>query len=118
MSTYEEMQMQHDDDTRDDAIERLDAVLSALTCVGPTRDIAGYTYRADSYKPDELVELLIAEGRLAPGARGMDADEALDQLAAVEGIDREDEYTFDSDDFPKVVLRSQLAEDDLDWLER
>lgn len=89
-----------------------------ITCVGPTGDIAGYTYRADNYSPVDIVELLIAEGRLAPGARGMDADEALDQLAAVEGVDREDECTFDSCEFPKVILRIQLTDDDEEWRSR
>ena len=98
--------------------ERLSRAIDELTCVGDTGDIAGYTYRADAYKPTDLVELLISEGRLSPGARGMDPDQALDQLAGVEGVDREDEYSFDSDQFPKVVLRIQLTEDDLDWLER
>jgi len=92
--------------------------LDSITCVGPSGDIAGYTYQADNHRPDELIELLIAQGRLAPGARGMDADEALDQLAAVEGIDRADEWSFDSDEFPKVILRIQLTEDDEEWLSR
>jgi len=94
------------------------SILDPITCVGATGDIAGYTYRADNHRPDELVELLIGEGRLAPGARGMDADEALDQLAAVEGFDREDETSFDSDEFPKVILRINLTEDDEEWLGR
>lgn len=90
--------------------------IDSITCVGPTNDIAGYTYRADNHRPDELVEALIAEGRLAPAARGMDADDTLDQLAGIEGIDRDDEQSFDSDEFPKVILRFQLTEDDEGWL--
>lgn len=114
MPTFEEMQQQ---DSRD-AIERVDAILDALTGVGPTGNIVGYTYRADNYLPGALVEQLIAEGRLSPGARGMDADEALDQLAAVEGVDREDEYSFDSDEFPKVILFGNVSEEDEEWLSR
>ena len=114
MPTFEDMQQQ---DARA-AIERLDAALDSLTLVGSTGEIAGYTYQADNHRPEHLVEILIAQGRLAPGARGMDADEALDQLAAVEDVDREDERTFDSGAFPKVILVGQVTEDDLDWLER
>lgn len=114
MPNFDQMQQQ---DTRE-AIERVDDILSSLTGVGPTGDIVGYTYRADNHRPDALVEALIREGRLAPGARGMDPDEALDQLAAIEGVNRQDEYTFDSDEFPKVILFVNITEDDEEWLSR
>lgn len=114
MPTFEQMQQQ---DARE-AIERVDGILRSLTGVGATGDIVGYTYRAENHLPAHLIEALIAEGRLSPGARGMDADEALDQLAAVEGIDRQDEYSFDSDEFPKVILVGNVTEDDEDWLSR
>ena len=78
--------------------------------------IAGYTYQADNHLPEDLVEILISQGRLAPGARGLSAEEALDQLAAVDGVDREDERSFDTDEFPKVILRLNLTADDFDWL--
>lgn len=38
----------------------------------------------------EHIELLIAAGRLAPGARGMDPREAIEQMAEVEGADYTD----------------------------
>lgn len=76
--------------------------------------IAGYTWRAENYLPDDLIEAMIAARLLAPGARSMTVEEALDQAASVEGIDREDECTFDSEDFPKVILGSQIT-DDVDW---
>lgn len=100
------------------AEERLDEVTCDLWYAGPDENIAGYTYRADNHRPEALVEILIREGRLAPGARGMDPDAALDQLAGVEGVDREDETAFDSGDFPKIVRADQLTVDDLDWLDR
>ena len=81
-------------------------------------DFAGYTYEAENYRADALVELLIREGRLAPGARGTGAEEALNQLAGGEGVDRDDEFSFDSDDFPKTIRVEQLTDDDIDWLER
>ncbi|BDZ52795.1 hypothetical protein GCM10025867_50360 (plasmid) [Frondihabitans sucicola] len=79
-------------------------------------DIVGYTYKAENFTPERLVEELIVRGELAPAARGMTVEEALDQLAAVDGIDREDEFSFDSDDFPKVIFESQVTEDDYAWL--
>ena len=97
---------------------RYEKALDELEYVGPTRDIVGYVYRADGYKPSALIKLLLAEGRLSPGALGMDPDEALDQLAAVEDVNRDDEYSFDTDDFPKTILRHELSEHDLDWLTR
>ena len=114
MTTFEEMQQQ---DTRE-AYERLEALLDILPLLGEYRNIIGYTYRADNHLPAALVEILIGEGRLSPGARGMDAEEALNQLAAVEGVNREDEYTFDSDAFPKVVYVGNVSEYDEEWLSR
>lgn len=112
-----------DHDSIEDALRyeidrRLGAAIGSLTLVGDTGDIAGYTYQADNYKPDELLELLIAQGRLAPGARRIGIEQALNQLAGEEGIERDDAYTFDTDEFPKVILQYQLSTDDLDWLER
>lgn len=112
MPTFEEMQQS---DSRD-AVERLETLLDSLTLVGNDDNIIGYTYRAENHRPAPLVELLIAEGRLSPGARGMDADEALDQLAGVEGVDRQDPYSFDSDDFPKEIYVGNVTEGDEGWL--
>lgn len=79
-------------------------------------DIVGYVYKADTYCPDHIV------GRLPTGpsedfdgwalAHGvtMSVEDNLDEIAAAFGIDREDEYSFDSDYFPKVVFRD-IAED-------
>jgi len=79
-------------------------------------DIVGYTYNAENYLPDSLIETLITKGMLAPGARGMSTEEALDQAAAIDGIDRYDERSFDSGDFPKVIFSEQLTTDDLEWM--
>jgi hypothetical protein len=75
-------------------------------------DIAGYTYKADNYRPDQLIELLIAEGVASPGARSLTVEEALDQIAGANAIDRYDEHSFDSSDFPKVIFVSQLTDTD------
>lgn len=80
-----------------------------------SHDIVGYTYKADNYLPETLIELMISNGTASPGARGMSAEDVLDQIAATNGIDREDEYSFDTDDFPKVIFVDQITEDDADW---
>jgi hypothetical protein len=43
----------------------------------------------------------------------MGTEEALDFLAQRRGIDRYDEHTFDSGDFPKVIFRDQVTDDDV-----
>ncbi|WP_301851148.1 hypothetical protein [Rhodococcus pyridinivorans] len=46
----------------------------------------------------------------------MAVEDALDQIAASNGIDRMDERTFDTNDFPKVIFVDQLTDADLaDW---
>jgi len=67
-------------------------------------EIIGYTYRADNYTPAALISYMVQIGELSPAAIDMRTEEALDQLAGAYCINRDDEYSFDSDEFPKVVL--------------
>ncbi|AEQ20995.1 hypothetical protein E3_0820 [Rhodococcus phage E3] len=71
-------------------------------------DIVAYTYRTETLCPDCLIEGLIRTGWAAPAARDLPVEEALDQIAGANAIDREDERSFDSGDFPKVVLEIQV----------
>lgn len=81
-------------------------------------DLVAYMFEADLYCETDLVARLIREGRLSVTAESMPTELALDQLAGVEGIDRENERSFDSDDFPKPVLREQcIPQDDESELE-
>jgi hypothetical protein len=71
--------------------------------------IIGYTYQAESYCPRCIVKVLPTgpDGTfdgwgLAPGVR-MSTEANLDEIAAAFGIDRRDEHSFDSSDFPKVI---------------
>lgn len=75
-------------------------------------DIAGYTFNAENYRPKQLIEVLIAAKVASPAARDMTVEDALDQIAAANAFDRYDEGTFDSSEFPKVILVSQLTDDD------
>ncbi|QUE25391.1 hypothetical protein SEA_FIZZLES_97 [Microbacterium phage Fizzles] len=75
-------------------------------------DIVGYTYKAENYTPAGIVEVGIREGWLAPAARDMVTEEALDQAQHDFGIDRYDEGTYDSDVFPKVIFDDSVTEDE------
>lgn len=63
------------------------------------RHVDRYVYRGSSYTPGRLVEELIRTRVASPGARGMDIEDALDQIAEANGIDRD---TVSSDEFPKL----------------
>jgi hypothetical protein len=71
-------------------------------------DIVGYHYRADLYCPRCTIHELVDQRVASPGAWDMNPEDALDQIADANGIFRGDEYSFDSDDFPKVVLGIHL----------
>ena len=74
-------------------------------------EIAAYSYRAEILCPACTVEALITAGDAAPAARDMPAETVLDQCAGAFAVDRDDETTFDSDEFPKVVHLDQVAAD-------
>lgn len=79
-------------------------------------DIVGYTFKADTYCPEHIIEAMTStedfEGwELAEGIE-MAVEENLDNMAAHFQIDRQEEWTFDHNEFPKVVYRDQ-AEDSI-----
>lgn len=76
-------------------------------------EVVGYVYRADVYCPRHIVDALpTGEGEafdgwaLAAGATPMSAEENLAEIAEAFGIDRMDEWSYDSWDFPKVIFAS------------
>lgn len=71
-------------------------------------EIAAYTYRAAIYCPPCVLETMIAAGDTSPAARDMSPEDVLDQCAGACAIERDDATSFDSDDFPKVVILDQL----------
>lgn len=79
-------------------------------------DIVGYTYNADNYCDGECVVKAVTSGptydgwALAPGAQPESTEQQLDVIAAAFTIDRTDEHSFDSGDFPKVIL-ADMVED-------
>lgn len=86
-------------------------------------DIIGYTYRVETLCPECLHGVLMhhvltqrtdVQPAIVRSMPGWSTEHMLDYLAEREGVDRDDEYTFDSDHFPKVILRYQAeAEPDL-----
>lgn len=65
--------------------------------------IIGYTFQAEDYTPKGLVQHLVDEGIRSPGALGMSPEDVLDQWATEEGVDRDDEWSYDSSNFPKPI---------------
>lgn len=77
-------------------------------------DIVAYTYKADMYEPVALIEKMIEveaiDEELGEDPRDFLPEVTLTELAERRGIDRDDERSFDSDDFPKVVFRDQYED--------
>lgn len=73
-------------------------------------EIAAYTYRAETQCSACLTDAMIAAGDASPAARDMPTEDVLDQCAGASAIDRDDEASFDSDEFPKVVCLHQLSD--------
>lgn len=65
--------------------------------------IVGYTYQAEHLHP--VCAVLEYAGDSDPY---VSAETELDRYAERAGIDREDEYSFDSGDFPKVIFSTML----------
>jgi len=73
-------------------------------------DIVGYTYQAANYCNDCIVYQMPKDS-ISPAAFDMNVEDVLNQLAAYLGVDRDDEWSFDSGDFPKVIFQSMVE----DW---
>lgn len=73
-------------------------------------DIVGYTYDAENYTPSGVIEAMIASSEASPAARDMSTEDALDQIAGANAIDRHDEASFDSGEFPKVIFASMVED--------
>lgn len=72
-----------------------------------SHDIVAYTYRADVWCPDCISREF--GGLSAPR---LDAEGWLDRAARGTGLDRMDEASYDSGDFPKVVFADQIEDEE------
>lgn len=80
-------------------------------------DIVGYTFNADVYCSECILEAVqnAVNNRgfwwpSGPTDSATTTELVLDWMASEEGINREDEATFDSGDFPKVVFRDSATD--------
>lgn len=76
-------------------------------------DISSYIFWADLYHPECILEVLTSTQEyngwaLAPGAPPEPVEDQLNEIAATFGVDRTDETSFDSGDFPKVVFAYEI----------
>jgi hypothetical protein len=74
-------------------------------------DIVGYSYRAANYCPNCTLRVLHSSPTGEPPIAGMSIELHLDVLARMRGIDRDDESSYNSGEFPKVLFRD-MADDD------
>ncbi len=72
--------------------------------------IVAYSFNADIYCRECIADMFLLQTTGIP-ADAADAEDVLDQCAANRGINRADESTFDSGDFPKIISRSQVADE-------
>lgn len=72
--------------------------------------IVGYVYQADTFCPDHIVEQVDGQAPVT----GEQVEAKLDYLAMMLGVNRQDEHSFGTRDFPKVITRQQ-AEHDQGW---
>jgi hypoxanthine phosphoribosyltransferase len=71
----------------------------------------GYTYKAENYCPDCIMSVM-SGGKVVGSDVGYvyDVDKILKFCAAVMGIDYDDEYSYDSDEFPKPIFNTDEIE--------
>lgn len=73
-------------------------------------DIVAYTFQGANYHPQCLIEVVAGNNVLHEFWLKAGVEAMLTAEARTNAINREDETTFDSDDFPKVVLLDQVVE--------
>jgi hypothetical protein len=75
-------------------------------------ELAAYLYRADLYCPACVIEAMIATRDASPAARDMPTEAVFDQCAEAMVVNRGDETSYGSDEFPKAVFLDALDNDD------
>jgi hypothetical protein len=73
-------------------------------------DIVGYIYKADIYCPACVVREVGEDYNINLPRVILNHYAALNDMAKLLNIDWEDEYSYDSDEFPKVAFNDMLEE--------
>lgn len=71
-------------------------------------DIVGYSFNADEYCPSCTKGMFQQYAPFAPTL----TEDVLEAAAKALGIDRQDERSYDSSEFPKVIFGSDVESDD------
>lgn len=69
-------------------------------------DISGYVYNAETFCPKCLKLHLYHRGEIDKTMKSQPVEDMLDLLAADRKINRLNEWSYDSDKFPKVIFAS------------
>lgn len=80
-------------------------------------EITGYVYKAETFCPRCLKRHLYHSGKIDKTMKSQTVEDMLDLLAMELKVNRFDEWSFNSDDFPKVIFASD-AELVLDFCTR
>ncbi len=76
-------------------------------------DIIAYSYKADIFCPECTLNTVSEDFGVGGKYGSYGAIEAeLDELAEIANIDRYNEYSFDSDNFPKIIFADSIEEDE------
>ena len=100
---------------------RFEDILERLPGTGDS--VVGYTFRGEHMRPEQVLLHLRENGLISDrryqatvDGTGDSVEETLTWWAELVHVDRTDEYSFDTDDFPKPIFLENLTVDDVDWL--
>lgn len=68
--------------------------------------ITGYVYAADSFCDKCLKRYMFAHDEIDEGLRNQSTEDILDIVSRERKVDRTNEWSYNSDDFPKVIFAS------------
>jgi len=84
----------------------------------PGEEPVGYTWRAENWAADRIIEgLEQAPIELPTFYGGEPVGVLMKHIAELNGIDYDNPYSYDSDDFPKPIYADQLSCSDQEWTE-
>lgn len=89
-----------------------------MTFTIPGEEPVGYTWRAENYPADRIIEAMESSDLRFPNWYDFPTVEGkVRQLALLNDVEYDDPRSYDSDDFPKPIYADQLACSDSEWTE-